>query len=139
MQAEPKTRQRILRCSYVVAVAFVLALACALIGFLLTPWIAKRELPRLVEEKLHHRARIGEIAFNPFTLTLRASDFALEEMDGRPVLGFGNATVGVECPRSACAKTRVCDRRRRSRQRAPTLHASRSRPPNPYRMPRRSS
>lgn len=83
MQAEPKTRRRILRSSYVVAVAFVFALAYALIGFLLTPWIAKRELPRLVEEKLHHRARIGEIVFNPFTLTLRVSDFALEEMDGR--------------------------------------------------------
>jgi len=74
----------------------VLALAYTLIGFLLTPWIAKRELPRLVEEKLHHRARIGEIAFNPFTLTLRAGDFALEQMDGRPVLGFGNATVDIE-------------------------------------------
>src|SRR5712691_11889167 len=94
MQAESNTRQRILRSSCVVAA--VLALAYTLIGFLLTPWIAKRELPRLVEEKLHYRARIGEIAFDPFTLTLRAGDFALEEMDGRPVLGFGNATVDIE-------------------------------------------
>jgi hypothetical protein len=94
MQAEPKTRQRILRSSCIVAA--VLALAYTLTGFLFAPWIAKRELPRLVEEKLHYRARIGEIAFNPFTLTLRAGDFALEEMDGRPVLGLGNATLDIE-------------------------------------------
>jgi hypothetical protein len=94
-QAEPKIRPRILRLRYIVAAAFVLALAYTLTGFLLAPWVVKRELPRLVEEKLHHRARIGEIAFNPFTLTLHASNFSLEEMDGRPVIGFSDATVRV--------------------------------------------
>ena len=59
-------------------------------------WYAKRELPRFAEEQLHRRARVGEIAFNPLTLRLRATDFALEEKYGRPILGFGEAKVALE-------------------------------------------
>jgi Domain of Unknown Function (DUF748) len=94
-QAGLKIRARILRYRYVFAGMFVLVLAYSLSGFLLAPWIVKRELPRLAEEKLHHRARIEEIAFNPFTLTLHANNFSLNEMDGRPVIGFSNAIVRV--------------------------------------------
>ena len=60
------------------------------------PWYAKRELPRFAEEQLHRRARVGEIAFNPLTLRLRATDFALEEKYGRPILSFGEAKVALE-------------------------------------------
>ncbi len=77
-------------------VAAGLALAYLLAGFVFVPWLAKRELPRLVDENLHHRARIGGVAFNPFTLTLRATDFALEDKAGRPVLGFSAVTVDLE-------------------------------------------
>jgi hypothetical protein len=77
-------------------VAAGLALAYLLAGFVFVPWYAKRELPRLVDEKLHHRARIGEFAFNPLTLTFRATDFALEDKAGRPVFGFSAATVDLE-------------------------------------------
>ena len=78
------------------AIATALVVAYALAGFLLAPWIAMRELPRLAEEKLQHRARIGALGFNPFTLTLRARDFALQDRGGRPVLGFGEAAVDLE-------------------------------------------
>ena len=74
----------------------LLLLAYALAGFLLLPWYAKRELPRFAEERLQHRARVGEVAFNPFTLTLRATDFALEDQAGRAVLAFGEASLAVE-------------------------------------------
>jgi hypothetical protein len=70
------------------------ALAYALAGFVLAPWVAGRELPRLVEQQLHQRARIGEISFNPFTLRLHAREFALETMEGRPLLGFTDAVLG---------------------------------------------
>jgi hypothetical protein len=73
-----------------------------LAGFLLLPWYAKRELPRVAEEQLHQRARVGEIAFNPFTLRLRATDFALEEKDGRPILGFGEAYVALDSREARC-------------------------------------
>lgn len=85
-------RKRVL----VPAIAVALALAYALAGFLLVPWIAERELPRFAEEQLHHRARIGKISFNPFTLRLHAREFALETQEGRPVFGFADAVVGLE-------------------------------------------
>ncbi|HMJ49868.1 MAG TPA: hypothetical protein VK440_04785, partial [Burkholderiales bacterium] len=80
---------------HVLAAVLILALAYSLTGFLLAPWIVKRQLPSLAEEKLHHRAHIGEITFNPFTLSLRATNFSLEEMDGKPVIGFRDATVDL--------------------------------------------
>src|ERR1035437_2106561 len=78
----------------VIVAAF--ALAYALAGFLLVPWIAGRELPRFAEEQLHHRARIGEISFNPFTLRLTARGFALETREGRPGRGFAEAVADLE-------------------------------------------
>ena len=77
-------------------IAAALAAAYALAGFLLVPWIAGRELPRFVEEQLHHRARIGAISFNPFTLRLQAREFAMQTMQGRPVFGFADAVVDLE-------------------------------------------
>ena len=76
-----------------IAAAFTVLYALA--GFLLAPWIAERELPRFVEQRLQHRARIGEISFNPFTLRLHAHAFALETMEGRPVFGFADAVVDL--------------------------------------------
>jgi hypothetical protein len=93
-RTRPKTlkRKRLL----VPLIAAALAAAYAFAGFLLAPWIAERELPRLVEEQLQHRARIGEIDFNPFTLRLHAREFALETKEGRPVFGFADAVVDLE-------------------------------------------
>ena len=93
-QNPPKAHRRKL---LLVAVLAALLLAVyALAGFLLVPWMAKRELPRLAEQELHHRARVGEISFNPFTLKLQARKFAVETMAGRPVLGFAEAVVDFE-------------------------------------------
>ena len=81
----------------VTAVALVaIALLYALGGFVLLPWYAQRELPRMVEEKMQRHAKAGEIKFNPFTLALEVSDFALTEQDGRPLVGFKHALVDIE-------------------------------------------
>jgi len=80
----------------VTILAAVLVALYALAGFLLVPWIAQRELPRLAEQDLHHRARVGEIRFNPFTLRLQARNFSVDTMKGRPVLGFAQAVVKFE-------------------------------------------
>jgi Domain of Unknown Function (DUF748) len=92
LQTRPRAPNR--RWLLVPVIVAALALAYALAGFVLAPWVAERELPRLVEQQLHQRARIGEISFNPFTLRLHAREFALETMEGRPVLGFTDAVVG---------------------------------------------
>lgn len=77
-------------------IAAALAVAYALAGFLLVPWLAARELPRFVDEQLHHHARMGGVSFNPFTLRLQARDFALETKEGRPVFGFADAVADLE-------------------------------------------
>ena len=77
------------------AIAAAIAVLYALAGFLLAPWLAERELPRFFEQQMHHRARIGAISFNPFTLRLHAREFALETGEGRPVLGFADAVVDL--------------------------------------------
>lgn len=76
-------------------VAVVLLALYALAGFLLVPWVAQRELPRLVEQQLHQRARIGAISFNPFTLRLHAREFALETTTGAPLFGFTDAVANL--------------------------------------------
>ena len=101
LQTPPRAPNRRWLLVPVIVAAF--ALAYALAGFLLVPWIAGRELPRFVEQQLHHRARIGEISFNPFTLRLHAREFALETMEGRPVLGFTDAVVGPPNGIRCCA------------------------------------
>ena len=90
-QPHPRSRRWLL--APVVAAGFTLLYALA--GFLLAPWIAGRELPRFAAEHLHHRARVGEISFNPFTLRLQVREFALETTEGRPVLGFADAVVDL--------------------------------------------
>lgn len=73
----------------------VIALLYTLAGFVLLPWYAKRELPRLVDAQLHRHAQAGDITFNPFTLTLEIKDFALKEKDGRPMVAFKHAIVDI--------------------------------------------
>ena len=94
----PKTRPRASKRRWllvpVIVAAFVLVYAVA--GFVLAPWLAQRELPRIAEQQLHHRARVGELSFNPFTLRLHAREFALETLEGRPVFGFTDGVVGFQ-------------------------------------------
>lgn len=93
-QTRPPTSRR--KWLLVPAIAAALAGAYALAGFLLVPWLAERELPRFAEEQLQHRAKVGEIRFNPFTLKLHVREFALETREGKPVLGFAEAVADLE-------------------------------------------
>ena len=76
----------------------LLALACMLFvlaGFLLIPEVIKREAPHALEAT-GHQVRIGKASFNPFTLTLRASDVAIEAKAGKPVFGVAQAVADLE-------------------------------------------
>lgn len=92
------TRGRIPRKIVIVgAIALTAAmLLYTLAGFVLLPWYAQRELPKIVEQQLHRQAQAGEISFNPFTLTLEVKDFALKEHDGRPMVAFKQAVIDFE-------------------------------------------
>ena len=97
-RAEPKPPARLLRRWYVVVAAVLagLVLVYTFAGFWLVPWLAKRELPRLIAEKPDLTAKLGEIRFNPFTLAIAANDFAIGTRDGKPMLGFDNAIMDLE-------------------------------------------
>jgi Domain of Unknown Function (DUF748) len=62
-----------------ITVAVLLVLA--LISWLAVPLVAKHLVEQQVEAQIGRKATVGKIAFNPFTMTLTASDFTLYEQD----------------------------------------------------------
>ena len=80
---------------------FLLALGAlgvyALGGFVVAPWWIKRELPQLLDKHLSATGSVGEIAINPFKLTVEVRDFALTEAGGsRPAVAFDRLFVDFE-------------------------------------------
>ncbi len=76
-------------------IALVLLLTWTAAGFLLLPWYAKRELPRLAAEQ-GLRLQIEALAFNPYTLRLSAAGVALQDGAGGGMAGFSAASVDLE-------------------------------------------
>ncbi len=70
------------------AVLAALVLAYALAGFVLLPRLGRNAIEQYVQRDLGRKVSIGDLRFNPFTLTLEISDFSLQEADGRPLVGF---------------------------------------------------
>lgn len=73
----------------------VLALYAAL-GFWGVPALLQWQLPRQVAQKLERPASIGRVAFDPFTLRLRARDLRLAEADGSPLLSIAAIEADLE-------------------------------------------
>ena len=95
--AAPTANRRTRRWAVGIAIAVSVAvLAWSAAGFLLLPWLVKRELPRIAEEQMQLRLRIGEVAFNPFTLALRVSGLAVEDRAGKPLVSLAGGTVRLE-------------------------------------------
>ena len=72
-----------------------LILLYALAGFLLAPWLAKRELPRRAAEA-GLQARIDAVEVNPFTLRLRVRGLTVEEPGGAPLLSLGAGEADID-------------------------------------------
>ncbi|HSC79854.1 MAG TPA: DUF748 domain-containing protein [Chitinolyticbacter sp.] len=58
---------------------------------LLRPWLEHR-----LSEKLARTVRIGELAFNPYTLTATLGDVAINERNGAPFLTFKSLSANAE-------------------------------------------
>ena len=83
-------RRLVLRIASIAALAVIaLLLVYALVGFVVAPWYAKRELPRVAEDQLQRRVNVGDIRFNPFTLALHVSELRLA---GQPSLEITRRT-----------------------------------------------
>jgi uncharacterized protein involved in outer membrane biogenesis len=77
------------RLRIVAIVAAALLLLFSAFGFLVVPWIAKRQIESLAGTELGRHATVGAVRFNPFTLRARISDFALADREpGHTLLGF---------------------------------------------------
>ena len=70
------------------AIIAVLLLAYALAGFVLVPHYARAYLKQFVERDLGRQLELGELRFNPFTLTVEVRSLMLREADGRGIVGF---------------------------------------------------
>ena len=64
-----------------------------LAGFFLVPWLAGWIAENKVREVLGRELRIGDIDFNPYTLTLEVTDFALADPDVHELAAFDRLFV----------------------------------------------
>ncbi|MEP7245288.1 MAG: DUF748 domain-containing protein [Gammaproteobacteria bacterium] len=79
-----------------VGIPLLLAALYALAGFLLVPRLVRSRLQGYVAEHYHRRAEVGEVRFNPFTLTLDVHSFALADADAQPLLSFSRLLVDLD-------------------------------------------
>ena len=77
------------------AVVAVLVVAYALFGFYGVPRLLRSNLASFVNTHYARHVSIGEIRFNPFTLTLDVRALALPDTDGQPMLGFSRLFVNL--------------------------------------------
>lgn len=60
----------------------------SLAGFFLVPHIIKAHVLPAVADQLRRPVTVKEIAFNPFVLSLKMTEFEIQEQDGTPLMGF---------------------------------------------------
>ena len=65
-------------------------------GFFLVPYLAKSAIENYVVRDLGLRVGVGEIAFNPFTLTAQIRRFAVTETDNTPIVSFTLLRVNAQ-------------------------------------------
>src|SRR5215472_6988758 len=80
---------------YIIALGVVLLLVClyAAAGFLAVPYFARKLAVDFVRTHYARTLTLGEIHFNPFTLTLDVKGARLPDADGRPLLSFERLRV----------------------------------------------
>ncbi|MGH8218281.1 MAG: DUF748 domain-containing protein [Steroidobacteraceae bacterium] len=71
------------------AIVAVLVGLYALAGFLAVPHVLRSELVSYIDTHYHRRLALGDIRFNPFTLTLDVRNLSLPDADGTPMVGAG--------------------------------------------------
>jgi hypothetical protein len=73
-----------------------LLLAWTLAGFLWVPRLARTAITNYVQRDLGRQVTLGDIAFNPYTLTVEIHDFALAEADDTPIASFSLLRVNAQ-------------------------------------------
>src|SRR5215472_3857527 len=83
---------------YLIGLAIVVVLvgAYAAAGFLAVPYFARKSAVNFVRTHYGRTLSIGEIRFNPFTLTLDVRRVALPDADGQKLLSFEHLRVALQ-------------------------------------------
>ena len=68
--------------------AVTLLLVYTLAGFFLVPYIIKAHVLPSVSEQLRRPIMVKDVEFNPFVLSLRMTEFEIQEKDETPLIGF---------------------------------------------------
>jgi len=80
----------------ITGVLAVLVAIYAVLGFFMVPRLLRSHLEDFVRGHYARTLTLGEIRFNPFTLTLQMRDFSLPDADGTPLLGASRLLVRLE-------------------------------------------
>jgi uncharacterized protein involved in outer membrane biogenesis len=85
----------VLRRPWLWAVLAVLLAGYAAAGFWLVPRLITTGLGEFVAGHYHRKVEVGAVTFNPFTLELTVSAFALPDADGGPLVAFDRLDVKI--------------------------------------------
>lgn len=91
MQLPFTRRQRLI----VLGLLALLALYCA-VGFWLVPRVARTQILTFAQAHWQREPTLGEISFNPFTLSLEVRDFAFQDSRHEPLLAFERLMVNLD-------------------------------------------
>src|SRR5581483_10812207 len=83
---------------YVIASSIVVFLLASytVAGFWAVPHFLRSGVTEFVSQHYGRKLAVGDIRFNPYTLTLDIADLALPDSDGQPMLGFGHLHVDLQ-------------------------------------------
>ncbi|SDY84243.1 protein of unknown function [Collimonas sp. OK242] len=104
-------------------ITVIVLLVLALISWLAVPPVAKHLVEQQIEAQIGRKATVGKITFNPFTLTLTASDFTLYEQD-KTTAAFSAKTLLVNA--SSASLFRLAPVLNEARLVNPNLHIVRT-------------
>ncbi len=90
------SRLRAFATSRLAIVGVTLLLIYTISGFLLAPWLIRQQMPSLIDKHLGAQGSVSAVRINPFLLTLEATDLAITEKNGTPVLQAGRIFVDFE-------------------------------------------
>ena len=73
-----------------------LILIYALVGFFLVPHLLNKYATGYVRDEMHRQLHLGDVRFNPFTLTLQLAQVEFLEANGGPIAAVENVLVDAE-------------------------------------------
>jgi hypothetical protein len=80
----------------VVIIIAILLVLYTLTGFFLGPFIIERYVPSMLSQRLNSQVTLEQVKINPYSLTLEARDFRINEPSGSAIAGFKRLYVNFQ-------------------------------------------